>query len=238
MQHSSRSENSGDFLFSEYLGITLEEQQCRLAQHRVRQLGRIKMFCADAGNPGSWNEELIIAVTSLASKPSETWLLALDTLYHFSPSRIAIFKYAFHSLKANIMAFDLLLADEAPTLIQKLLLHLVARATYTPFSNFLTEAQYKAQLVDAGYEADQIIIRDISGNVFSGLARFLEEQDERLKALGLGGVGAFNVARWVFGHWGRSGVVKGCIIVAKKSRHIPTPEEMSELEITKNQLDH
>jgi hypothetical protein len=120
------------------------------------------------------------------------------------------------------MAFDLLLPDttsrDYPIFLQKLLLWVVASGSSTPFCNFLTKDQYRKQLINAGYEADEIIIRDVSERVFSGLAKFLGEQDGKLRALGLGGIGAFHVAKWVFRWWGRSGIVRGCIVVARKKR--------------------
>jgi hypothetical protein len=52
-------------------------------------------------------------------------------------------------------------------------------------------------------------------NVFTPLATFLGEQDRRLKMLGLG-IGSFGVAKKMFGRWGRTGVVRGVIVIAKR----------------------
>ena len=40
-------------------------------------------------------------------------------------------------------------------------------------------------------------------------------EDKRLKMLGLG-IGSFGVAKRMFGWWGRSGVVRGVVVVAKR----------------------
>jgi hypothetical protein len=213
-------------LFDDYVGVTLEKKQFDVAQHRVQSLNdsRINLFCADAAKPESWCEKLHTATIprnspTLVSKPTETWLLSLDTLYHFSPSREAIFKHAHNSLNANIMAFDLLLADEGPgkypTRTQNLILSLIAAGSGTPRGNFLTKSQYVAQLVAAGYAAEDVSIRDVSDQVFIGLAKFLHEHDGRLRGMGLGGIGAFHVAKWVFAWWARTGIIRGCIVVAK-----------------------
>jgi hypothetical protein len=58
-------------------------------------------------------------------------------------------------------------------------------------------------------------MKDISEHVFSSLAYFIGEQDTRLKGLGLG-IGSFGVAKRMFGWWGRKGVVRGVVVVAKR----------------------
>lgn len=205
-------------LFDEYVGITLEKKQFSLAQHRIKQLHdpRIQLFCADAAQPQTWTHELQASTALIIPETTETWLLALDTLYHFIPSRLAIFEHAHDTLVAHVAAFDLLLADKRLTFLQNLILRIVALGSGTPRSNFLTTAQYIEQLVAAGYAAEDVEIRDISEHVFGGLTSFLEKHDGRLRALGWSGIGRFHVARCVFGWWARSGIVRGCIVVAKR----------------------
>jgi hypothetical protein len=84
-----------------------------------------------------------------------------------------------------------------------------------PWANFVTPQEYREKLIQAGYQKDAIAITDISEHVFTPLAAFLGEQDRRLKTLGLG-IGSFGVARTMFGWWGRTGVVRGVIVIAKK----------------------
>lgn len=184
---------------------------------------QIRLFCADAGKPDSWGNEIHQAVSSssqlredksVTNVPPITWVLALDTLYHFVPSRKPIFNHAFEELHASIMAFDLLLADQ-PSAWDLLLLRIVSLFASTPFSNFLTVAQYKAQLVAAGYDSNQIEIQDISENVFTGMASFIQTKDRELKKMGMG-IGRYKAAAKVFGWWARSGIVRGCIVIAKR----------------------
>ena len=228
---------------SSYVGITIEKKQFRFAQQRLSTLGilgrtspptpkqpikSVEIFCADAAVPQSWNEELKHASSkhfnSIAGDSNiETWLLALDVLYHFSPSRQPIFNYAFHQLHASIMAYDLLLPDAAGpssrplSPLERLLLFAISFLTFTPYSNFLTPEQYRAQLVSAGYASDEVVIHDISKHVFAPLVAFLEERDTQLRMMGKG-IGVFHMAKWIFGWWARSGVLRGCIVIARKTQ--------------------
>ncbi|RMD42150.1 hypothetical protein DV735_g3014, partial [Chaetothyriales sp. CBS 134920] len=122
----------------------------------------------DAAQPASWSEDLArAAVREKAtgysySPPSgqeqgeddrsshgQTWVLALDSLYHFSPSRQPIINQAYHKLEASLMAFDLILADGASRL-DCALLAVVCVLAAIPFANFLTAAQYRKMLCAAG----------------------------------------------------------------------------------------
>ncbi|RMZ88194.1 hypothetical protein DV736_g4587, partial [Chaetothyriales sp. CBS 134916] len=97
----------------------------------------IEIFCADAAQPTSWTDNLARATKEKAASPRpfyippvrvraglqpetardsshrQTWILALDTLYHFSPSRQPILNHAYRELEASLMAFDLILTDHA-----------------------------------------------------------------------------------------------------------------------------
>ena len=220
---------------AQYVGITLQQSQYQLARRRLKKFGwlddndnfngdarvrKVQVFCCDAARPAEWNEELQQVTTSPRSNsngPSEkgdTWVLALDTLYHFQSSREPIFAHAFSTLRASMMAFDLLLADYVPVK-DRMLLRLVARLSSTPYSNFLTENQYRAQLAEAGYDAKNIEVRDISDRVFLPLTAFLDEHEKQLTAIGLA-LGRYEAARWVFRWWGRSGIVRACIVVARR----------------------
>ena len=84
-----------------------------------------------------------------------------------------------------------------------------------PWANFTTPQQYREKLEQIGYNPEAITITDISEQVFAPLAAFLKEQDGRLKTLGLG-LGRFGVAKTMFGWWGRTGVVRGVVVVARK----------------------
>lgn len=118
-----------------YVGLTLNEAQICTARRRlVREKAaagdaedgdQVAVFKADAARPETWGGDIVQAVEGLADEGvAERWLLALDCLYHFFPSRKPVFTYACEKLGANVMVFDLLLNDSA-TLRQRLLLRLV-----------------------------------------------------------------------------------------------------------------
>jgi hypothetical protein len=177
------------------------------------------MYCDDAATPSLWSPELMESMERVRerSKKLPVWLLALDTMYHFKPSRFLLLKYALAELNSSFMAFDFLLADgkNAPTTLQRLLLRLVCLLTSAPYSNFLTQTQYEQMLLNAGYAAENIEIDDITDYVFKPLSEYMAWKDVQLQSIGIG-IGAFRVAKWIFSWWGRSGIVRGCIVVARK----------------------
>lgn len=210
-------------LFNSYLGITIVGSQADFTRQRVSEhwmvtsnayrTPDVQLFCADAADPSTWSPELQEAI--VANRTSScTWLLALDTLYHFKPSRQPLFDIAFSNLHSSIMAFDLILSDSA-SLIDRLLLRIVCRMAFTPFSNFVTKAEYEKMLVNAGYSREDITFRDVSEHVFPGVAAYMQRRDKELKKFGLG-LGKFKAAGRVFDWWARSGVVRGVIVVAKR----------------------
>jgi hypothetical protein len=206
-----------------YVGLTLNHSQLQTASRNVdREVSvsdtlksdSFKLFCADAARPESWNRQAKIAVDSLADpETSERWLLALDCLYHFQPSRKPIFDYAANKLGANAMAFDLVLNEKASwrDVWRARFVCIVMRC---PVKAFRTEAEYRAELVQCGYDEESIIIKDISEHVFAPVSSFLETQE---RALGQYGVtmGGYKLAGRIFSWFGRSKVVKACIVVAR-----------------------
>jgi hypothetical protein len=217
------------FLIEKYVGITLNATQFKCAYTRLLKLlaksSRVRIFCADAAKPESWKPELQDALGCLfpylqqensvpqIGSSTEDWVLALDTTYHFSPSRRPILTYAHHKLNASLMAFDLLLHDQA-IWWERILLSILAALMGCPLGAFMTERKYRELLVQVGYEADNIEIRDISEFCFAPLARFLEERERDMNQIGLG-MGSFAVAKWMFGWWGRNKIVRGVIIIAR-----------------------
>ena len=137
----------------------------------------------------------------------------MDTAYHFSPSRWPIIEHAYSELEANYMGFDLCLSPTA-TWTQKTMLRLLTALMGAPWANFSTPQEYRSKLEHVGYKSEAIPITDISEHVFAPLALFLTEQDSRLKMVGLG-IGRFGVAKTMFSWWGRTGVMRGVIVVAK-----------------------
>lgn len=208
-----------------YVGLTLNETQRQAAQQRLdasllaadkknaANLS-IKLFQADAAKPESWDKAITTAIDNLSDKASERWLLGLDCLYHFSPSRKPIFKHASQNINANVMAFDLILSDNT-SLWQTLAVRLLGFILLCPWQTFLTETQYREQLVECGYDRGSIEIRDVSDHVFAGLAGFLQRQDAALKPYGISLTGYSAVGR-VYDWFDRTRVLKGVIVVGRR----------------------
>ncbi|KAJ5812331.1 hypothetical protein N7474_008632 [Penicillium riverlandense] len=214
-------------LIDSYVGITLEPAQAALAQQRIqdaqqrdidlKQKTKAEIFCADAADPSTWPTHLHQSLPSSQNEKAQTettWLLALDTMYHFQPSRLPLLKHAHESLHASLMAFDLILADSV-SWRDHLFLRLVCWFTGSPFGNFISRAEYERLLVAARYDAGSIEIRDVSKHVFAGLAAFLDARVKEGKPFGMK-MGKFRAARAVFGWWARSGVVRGVVVVARR----------------------
>ncbi|OGE50312.1 hypothetical protein PENARI_c017G05967 [Penicillium arizonense] len=162
-RHSVTEVESSSLLKLEsYIGITLEPIQAAFGSRRLKemQLGSpdpqvpAEIFCADAGNPSSWTGELKESITTLETGAKEelspsTWLLALDTMYHFRPTRLPLLSYAQKNLQANLMAFDLVMADDIPW-HQKLLLRVMCWLTNAPFANLVSRSEQAEEGVPYG----------------------------------------------------------------------------------------
>ncbi|OJJ53089.1 hypothetical protein ASPSYDRAFT_62281 [Aspergillus sydowii CBS 593.65] len=189
-------------LFESYVGVTSLPVQAEFASQRIehsfpspslseevesndaKTTPRAQIFCADAANPSSWPSELHTSLKEEEDEGgTENWLLALDTLYHFHPSRTPLFKYTYSTLHASIMTFDLLLPSSPRlSLWTRLLLRILCLFSGTPYSNFHTEEEYTALLVAAGYDIEKIVLRDISEDVFAGIAGFCQRRGEVVSA--------------------------------------------------------
>ncbi|PKX93157.1 uncharacterized protein P174DRAFT_372772 [Aspergillus novofumigatus IBT 16806] len=225
-------------LFDSYVGLTVVNSQADFARDRLSQVRSItdlegttqettdvKIFAANAADPSSWESSLKRAIfgQSVKGEPiqecmkkTHTWLLALDTLYHFQPSRDRLFKCAYQDMQASIMAFDLLLSDQA-TPWERFVLRLMCLVAGMPYGNFVTKTGYKRILTQAGYESTLIEMRDISEHVFPGIANFLRKQDAELSKYGMT-IGRYKGAANAFDWWGQTGVVRGVIVVARGQR--------------------
>ncbi|KAM4064438.1 hypothetical protein HRG_006248 [Hirsutella rhossiliensis] len=210
-----------------YVGLTLDESQLRTAMrklHRelaspanvnpVLERASFHLYCANAAKPDSWTPAARGAVQGLADPDrTDRWLLALDCLYHFSPSRKPIFQYAAWKLDANVMAFDLILNEKASRR-DKLLVRAVGLMMSCPLHTFLTEDQYRAQMVECGYDGGGVVIRDISDDVYAGVANYLRRQEEALSLYGVS-IGGFKLAGRLFDWFNKSRVVKASIVVGR-----------------------
>jgi hypothetical protein len=223
-QRQGKRDNQWRRFLKAYVGITLESPHVSIAQERLGlnqssiNVG-FDIYCADAGRPASWTSELRNSV-SLASQANdekgdhENWLLGLDTLYHFQPSRWPVIEYAKRELGASLMAFDLCIAENL-SMGQRIGLRLMSIFGHTPLTNFVTIQEYRDRLVMAGYARERIEIRDISEHVFGPLAGFMRKREVELEQYGMS-IGRFRYAAKMFAWWSRTGIVKGCIIVARK----------------------
>lgn len=224
---SSKTQESKP-LFDSYVGVTIAQSQADFARERLLKNSssssspsttttpKAQIFAANAADPTSWNPELTKATTSSTTtkNPTQTWLLALDTLYHFTPSRKPLLKHAYQDLQASFMAFDLLLSD-TPSFWDKLPMRAICLVAGMPFSNLLTRKGYEDMLVGVGYERGMIEMRDVSGDVFGGIAGYIREKDVELGRFGMG-VGKFKGPAKVFDWWARSGVIRGFVVVARR----------------------
>ncbi|OBT52796.1 hypothetical protein VE04_06550 [Pseudogymnoascus sp. 24MN13] len=223
-QRQGKSDDQWKRNLKAYVGLTLESAHFSIAQERLglqqpNTNTEFQIYCADAGRPMSWTSEIKKSV-SLATQANnekgnhENWLLGLDTLIHFQPSRWPVIEYANRELDASLMAYDLCIADNL-SVKQRLVLRFMASFGQSPFANFVTIEEYRERLVIAGYAREKIEIRDISEHVFIPLAGFLRRKEVELQQYGMS-IGRFRHAAKMFAWWGRSGVIRGCIIVAKK----------------------
>jgi hypothetical protein len=211
-------------LLKAYVGITLDSAQCCIAQDRLNLKqsntnAAFDIYCADGGRPESWTLEIRNAVSSACRESKENgdhenWLLGLDTLIHFQPSRWPVIEYANRTLGASLMAYDLCIAENL-SVKQRIILRVMAFFGQSPAVNWVTIHEYRERLVAAGYERERIEIRDISEHVFGPLAGFMKKREVDLEQYGLS-IGRFRYAASMFAWWRRTGMVRGCIIVARK----------------------
>ncbi|KAF2020650.1 hypothetical protein BU24DRAFT_416328 [Aaosphaeria arxii CBS 175.79] len=210
--------------FDTYIGITVDKTQFRYAEQRLQECiqqtkgdplsekRQLRLFCADAAQPDRWNLDLQQQVLNATKDGDENWVMALDTLYHFAPSRWPVIEYASRVLGASFMAFDLCLADEASG-IDRALLRALTSLMRAPWANFSTMDEYRSKLHKAGYS--DVKLRDVTERVFGPLVTFLGDHDQKLQSFG-SGLGQFHVAKWMFGWWARSGIMRGVIVVARR----------------------
>jgi hypothetical protein len=243
--HIVKSMQGAGLIGFRYIGITLDSTQYQLGTERIFSptsplnedaKNATRLFCADAASPKEWNDDIRTAIEenrSLLGAPEkrENWILALDTLYHFLPSRERIFRYAARDLDASIMAFDLLLAEDISP-VDKFLLRCASRLLSAPFSNFMTRRNYTRQLVEAGFQYESITISDITPDVFQGLSDFISRQDGALRQIGVTSFARFRWAGRLFRWFATGKVVRACIVIAQKpsdSSACPSPWQSAEL---------
>ncbi|CRK47549.1 hypothetical protein BN1723_007606 [Verticillium longisporum] len=229
--HLARLTASGPWSDFRYVGLTLNEAQVQTASRKIcREVASatnssvsadldiradaFKLFRADAARPDTWPAPVADAVRALADERfTDRWLVALDCLYHFSPSRRPVFAFAARELAAHVAAFDLLLSEGA-SWRERLVLRAVGVFMGCPVGTFLVEDEYRDQLVECGYDREGIEIRDITQHVFSGLVGFLDGQERALGEYGIS-LGGFKLAGRLFDWFARSGVVRAVVVIAR-----------------------
>ncbi|KAK1994413.1 hypothetical protein LX36DRAFT_641501 [Colletotrichum falcatum] len=215
-----------------YVGLTLNPEQFRVAAarpfHELQGQGgvdkSIRVFQGDAARPETWGVAVKSAAASLTGErgPADDqarWVLALDSLYHFSPDRRRILGYAARELDASFVAFDVLLSDAASAR-QRIIVGLLGRAMGCPAGAFLTAAEYRRQLGEAGYDEARVRFRDVSDRVFSGLVGHIEAQEQALRPFGVS-MGKFKLAGRVFDWFDRSKALRATIVVAPRKPKSP-----------------
>ncbi|KAJ2903646.1 hypothetical protein MKZ38_009589 [Zalerion maritima] len=165
-----------------YVGLTLNKSQHAHAESRAVELeafqrGHLRLFQEDAAKPETWGRGTVNSIRNLVGdtpdpsqpktrdatrkKQTQTWILALDTLYHFAPCRLPIFKYSRQALDASVMAFDLILSPDI-SFKSRCILKIVAMMAGCPADAFKTEKDYRDTLVRAGYKAEDVHLRDVT----------------------------------------------------------------------------
>lgn len=196
-----------------YSGITNNPMQLAFSKYRMRKTalidkGRAQLCLGDGADPDTWKIE--------AGSGLETWTLALDCLYHFRPNRE---KALCHAAKlGSLVAFDLLLSEQAKWW-EKVVVWAITTGMGVPYGNFMTPKEYTDMLVAAGYTPSEIEIEDISSDVFGGLAAYIRRRSQEARHWGVGGWRQWKVAGSVFGLWDKRGMVRGCIIIARRAKH-------------------
>ncbi|PHH84504.1 hypothetical protein CDD83_1835 [Cordyceps sp. RAO-2017] len=210
-----------------YVGLTLDRSQHQTALRRLhRELPSssdvgpslesscFHLYRADAAKPDSWSPDIRDAVRALADPDfPDRWLLALDCLPFFSPSRKPVFRHAARELDANVLAFDLILNEKASRW-HKFLARLVGWVLGCPWRALLTEDEYRAEMRSCGYDEGLVLVRDVSDDVFAGIANYLRRQEEALSLYGIS-IGGFKLTGHLFEWFDRSRVVKAAIVVGR-----------------------
>ncbi|TGZ81047.1 S-adenosyl-L-methionine-dependent methyltransferase [Ascodesmis nigricans] len=200
-----------------YTGITLAPAQFEVAKSRLPEhTEKCRIFCADAARPETWGSELLERVDLGTAKKKVDWVLALDCMYHFRPSREGIVAWA-GARKTGFAAFDLLRREELVGW-DEVVLRVICWLAGIPWSNMVTVEEYKGILRKVG-GFEVVEVEDVTESALGGMARFVWRQDQELKRAGVrGGVGKYRAAGWLFGWLARKGVLRACLVVARRGK--------------------
>ncbi|GJN94148.1 hypothetical protein Rhopal_007222-T1 [Rhodotorula paludigena] len=165
-----------EFAPASYLGYTSLAREQRAAVLRANREGidqdRFELRQGDA-------------VQELAQLPPGSFdaVLAVDCAYHFN-TRTSFLSSAHRILapSGSLALTDLLLPHSLPW-HDLVLLRLLFYLAGCPFSNFVSPATYRAQLVAAGFDASSIELHDISADVWPGFCAFVQGRDKSMGAV-------------------------------------------------------
>lgn len=208
---------------TQWVGLTFSPIQVHIADTRLQETqkslqtnSKYQVFVADAAKPDSWNSEIQDAVRS-SSSDSNPWLVALDALVDFQPSRKGILSYALNELGASVAITDHLKKEDM-TGLDRAKTWASFRLLDTPLDSILTRRQYVELLVECGFKRENISIIPYTEHVYAPYSQFIDQQGRRWQEMG----GSkwdymdFTLAGWVTGWWARSGLVEACMIVARR----------------------
>ncbi|KAG0641727.1 hypothetical protein HOY80DRAFT_953251 [Tuber brumale] len=91
--------------------------------------------------------------------------------------------------------------------------------TGVPYGNFMIQRRYTDMLVAAGYVSSEMEIEDISSDVCAGLTAYIQRRSEEAERWDVGGCKKWKVAGWMFGSWGKWGMIRGCAIIVRRAKH-------------------
>lgn len=183
----------------QYIGISNNKNQLALSKGRYVEDfdDNIRFEFGNGGAPDTWKKNTHDIV---GSGRGDDWVLAIDSLYHMDRQKL----FTYISSGWNIAAYDLILSDTASGW-QLRCFEKVSKLLGIPHGNLLTQDEYTALLVAAGWDLDNITIEDISPHVFSPLSVYLKQRPQ-LK---------WKISGLLFGWLGAWGGIRGCIVVAK-----------------------
>ncbi|KAJ0424718.1 hypothetical protein BJY00DRAFT_309135 [Aspergillus carlsbadensis] len=240
-----------------YVGVTLNgcqaaeaarrlDAQCGMGtgdnskDHTVRYGGNNHIYRADAADPSSWPESLQNVLKHVSSQPDRDgttsdnhtlWLLAIDTLYHFTPTRKHILTHAHQTLNASLMATDIIIPDNL-SWVNRLKLRAVFFGLQVPWANIVTGDEYIAMLVECGYARENITLVDITEHCFAGFDEWTRTHMRMWEAMGGSRVitRAVRMMGAVMGWWAWEGVVREVIVVARRQATLAIHETPPMLE--------
>lgn len=204
---------------SGWVGLNLSAVQVQVADDRLREAQsssqgktRCKIFQADAAKPSTWSAEIRDSVRSLPNP----WLVGIDTLVDFLPSRKGILAYARQELGASVAITDHVKMENL-SMLDTFRTWASFRLMDAPLNQVLTKQQYIDLLVECGYKEENISFVPYTQHVYAPYSRFIQKQGQRWQEMG----GSkwdymdFSIAGYVCDWWARTGLAEAYMIIAR-----------------------